>query len=60
MTEAQLIEKLTGALRFIMAFYDPNQRYLDTEAWKLAEAGGHRALAAGEEYLKANPQPPIT
>ncbi|WP_454287217.1 hypothetical protein [Rhizobium arsenicireducens] len=50
--EQQLIERLTGALRFIMAFYDPNQRCLDTEAWKLAEAGGRRALAEGEAAIK--------
>ena len=44
---------LTGALRFILAFYEPGQRYLDTNAWKLAEAGGRRALDAAEELLKA-------
>ncbi|MES0134463.1 hypothetical protein NKJ88_05770 [Mesorhizobium sp. M0016] len=49
-----LVEDLTGALRFIMAFYEPGQRYLDTEAWKHAEAGGRRALARGEAAL-ANP-----
>lgn len=50
-----LIAELTGALRFIMAFYEPGQRYLDTEAWKCAEAGGHRALAKGEEFIKVSP-----
>jgi hypothetical protein len=49
--ERDLVEQLTGALRFIMAFYEPGQRYLDTEAWKVAEAGGRAALARGEEEL---------
>lgn len=40
-----LVGELTGALNFIMAFYEPGQRYLDTEAWKQAEAGGWRVLA---------------
>lgn len=40
--------ELLGALRFILAFYEPGQRHLDTEAWKLAEAGGRRALANAE------------
>lgn len=53
--ERPLIDELTGALRFIMAFYEPSQRYLDTEAWKHAEAGGRRALARGEAAL-ASPQ----
>lgn len=52
--QTQLIGELTGALRFILAFYDPNQRHLDTNAWKQAEAGGRQALAKGEEYVKAN------
>jgi hypothetical protein len=36
---------LVAALQFILAFYDPGQRYLDTDAWKLAEASGRAALA---------------
>ncbi|CCV12977.1 hypothetical protein [Mesorhizobium sp. STM 4661] len=51
-TDRSLVDELTGALRFIMAFYEPGQRYLDTEAWKHAEAGGRRALARGEAALK--------
>jgi hypothetical protein len=39
---------LVGALRFILAFYEPGQRYLDTEAWKVAEAGARRALKDAE------------
>lgn len=30
------LEKTTGALQFILAFYEPGQTYLDTEAWKSA------------------------
>lgn len=51
--ERELIDELTGALRFIMAFYEPGQTYLDTEAWKVAEAGGRRALAKGEAAIRA-------
>ncbi len=51
--ERDLVEQLTGALRFIMAFYEPNQRHLDTNAWKQAEAGGRQALARGEAELAA-------
>jgi len=38
-----------GALNFILAFYEPGQNYLDTNAWKQAEAKGrivHSALDA--------------
>jgi hypothetical protein len=41
----RLVGELTGALNFIMAFYEPGQRYLDTNAWTQAEAGGWRVLA---------------
>lgn len=51
--ERVLIEQLWGALNFILAFYEPGQRYLDTEAWKQAEAGGRRAHKAAREYLDA-------
>jgi len=51
-TERPLLDDLVGALRFILAFYEPGQRYLDTEAWKRAEAGGRRALARGEDALR--------
>ena len=33
----QRVKDLEGALRFILAFYEPGQTYLDTEAWKSAE-----------------------
>jgi hypothetical protein len=41
---------LYGALNFILAFYEPGQRYLDTEAWKVAEASARAAMrkARGE------------
>jgi len=48
-TDEALLKEAWGALNFILAFYEPGQRYLDTEAWKQAEAGGkrvHDALSA--------------
>lgn len=45
---AQLIAAapdLLAALRFILAFYEPGQTYLDTEAWKRAEASARAAVA---------------
>ena len=39
---------LLGALRFILAFYEPGQKHLDTEAWKVAEASARRAVAKAE------------
>lgn len=44
-TDEELLQQAWGALNFILAFYEP-QNYLDTEAWKQAEAGGRRAHAA--------------
>ena len=44
---ARLAAELTtirAALRFILAFYEPGQTHLDTEAWKLAEAGARACL----------------
>ena len=41
-----VVEDLAGALNFILAFYEPGQTDLDTNAWKNAEAGGRAALAA--------------
>lgn len=41
-------DELSGALRFILAFYEPGQTYLDTDAWKRAEASGRRALARAD------------
>lgn len=39
---------LLGALRFILAFYEPGQTYLDTNAWKQAEANARYAMAKAE------------
>ncbi len=47
----ELIRQSWGALNFILAFYDPQQRYLDTEAWKQAEASGRRCHALLSDYL---------
>lgn len=43
-----LIKQLTGALNFILAFYEPGQTYLDTNAWTQAEAAGRRAFEASK------------
>lgn len=40
--------ELLGALRFILAFYEPRQNYLDTNAWTQAEASARRAVAKAE------------
>ncbi len=45
-SDVQLLRDAWGALNFILAFYDPGQRYLDTNAWVQAEAGGRRVHAA--------------
>ena len=50
-----LLRQAWGALNFILAFYEPGQRYLDTEAWKHAEAGGKRAHEALSERLDGTP-----
>lgn len=50
--EKKLLQDAWGALNFILAFYDPNQRYLDTNAWKQAEATGRRVHADLGKYLK--------
>jgi hypothetical protein len=39
---------LLEALRFILAFYEPGQSYLDTEAWKVAEASARAAVTKAE------------
>ena len=41
--------ELLAALNFILAFYEPGQRYLDTEAWKCAEASARAAIAKATE-----------
>jgi hypothetical protein len=56
-TEA--LRQCRDALRFILAFYEPGQNYLDTEAWKLAEAGGRRAMAAADLALAQPAAQPV-
>lgn len=46
-----LLGKAWGVLNFILAFYEPGQRYLDTEAWKNAEAGGRRVHAELRAFI---------
>lgn len=56
---SEALQQCWGALNFILAFYDPNQRHLDTNAWKQAEAGGRRAHAHARavlDALKAQPE----
>lgn len=53
-----LLGQAWGALNFILAFYEPGQRYLDTEAWKNAEASGRRVHAALRAKLDELPPAP--
>lgn len=43
--EPNIIDEAWGALNFILAFYEPGQRHLDTNAWTQAEANGRRVHA---------------
>lgn len=49
--DERLLRDAWGALNFILAFYEPGQRHLDTNAWKQAEAGGRRVHADLSERL---------
>lgn len=49
------LQKLTGAMCFVLAFYEPGQTYLDTNAWKNAEAGARAAFATAESLLATSP-----
>lgn len=49
--DRKAFEDCVGALQFILAFYDPNQRHLDTEAWKVACARGVAAYREGATRL---------
>jgi len=40
-----------GALQFVLAFYEPGQRHLDTEAWKSACAKGVAAYHKGASAI---------
>lgn len=41
-------DDLLRSLRSILAFYEPGQTHLDTNAWTHAEASARRALAKAE------------
>lgn len=45
--DLKVLEDCVGALQFILAFYEPGQTYLDTEAWKNACARGVDAYQRG-------------
>lgn len=49
--DTKLLKEAWGALNFILAFYEPGQRHLDTEAWKVAEASGRRVRAKLRETI---------
>ena len=51
----EALASLTSAMRFVLAFYEPGQWYLDTEAWENAEAGARRAFAEAEAALRSQP-----
>lgn len=45
------LEDCVGALQCVLAFYEPGQRYLDTEAWKRAHFSAVRAYLRGATEL---------
>lgn len=47
----RLCQDSWGALNFILAFYEPGQNHLDTNAWKQAEATGRRVHAALASFV---------
>jgi hypothetical protein len=49
--ERAALEKCVGALQFLLAFYEPHQRHLDTEAWKVACAGAVAAYLEGAAVI---------
>lgn len=55
--ERMALEACVGALQFILAFYEPGQRALDTDAWKVACAGGVAAYLNGASAIGWNPIP---
>lgn len=48
------LEDCVGALQFVLAFYEPGQRYLDGEAWKVACANAVAAYNRGATELGWN------
>jgi hypothetical protein len=57
--QAQALQELADAMRFVLAFYEPGQRHLDTEAWKRAEAGARRTLKQADAALSSSLAPGI-
>jgi hypothetical protein len=51
------LEDCVGALQFILAFYEPGQRALDTEAWKVACAAGVAAYLTGATQIGGTIRP---
>lgn len=49
--QRQVITQMVGALQFVLAFYEPGQTTLDTEAWKSACAGAVAAYLAGAKVI---------
>lgn len=47
--EQKALRDCVGALNFVLAFYEPGQRTLDTEAWKVA---CNKAVAAYHQAAK--------
>lgn len=50
--EQQALEHCVGSLQFLLAFYVPGQKTLDTEAWKVAVAGAVEAYHEGAALLE--------
>jgi len=51
MSDKQLIEDMAGSLNFVLAFYEPGQQYLDTNAWTQALHSAVNSFNAANEYL---------
>lgn len=56
--EREALDKLRGAMRFVLAFYEPCQTHLDTNAWKNAEASARAALKVADAAIAAKAQAP--
>jgi hypothetical protein len=55
----EALKEAWGALNFILAFYDPGaNKYLDTEAWKRAEASGRHVRNKLADLLAKADQAP--
>lgn len=55
--DREVLQNLANAMRFVLAFYEPGQRTLDTNAWKSAEAGARHALKDADAILSLPVQP---